>query len=55
MSDSKLWLYTCYECSRCCSQVIRDDVENVENVISGYDDINDCEYYYVLEGEYKER
>ena len=52
--NTKLYLYECNECSKNCTQIIRDSPDTVENTISGYNDINDCDYYYTLQGEYKE-
>ena len=54
MEKSKLYKYTCYQCLKQCTQIIRDTPNEVEVTLSGYDDLRDCEYYYELEGEYKE-
>ena len=54
MSDQKndkLFKYTCYQCSKMCKILIRDSVETAQDTISGYDDLNDCDYYFECEGE----
>lgn len=51
----KLFLYKCNQCNKKCQFISKEEVEEVEDTISGYDEHNDCDYYYILQGEYKEK
>lgn len=49
----KLFLYECNQCDKNCQIIRKEEVEDVEDTIGGHDSQNDCEYYYILQGEYK--
>lgn len=51
----KLFLYECNQCCKNCQIISKVEVEDVVDTISGYDSKNNCNYYYILKGEYKEK